>query len=224
MITWGGILIIINKTRYTMELIKSLEWRYATKKMNGEKIPQDKLERILEATRLAPSSYGLTPYQVIVVEDQELKEKLVGACYGQTQLKDSSAVLVFATLNTINEKSVEEYMNTIAEQRGITVDMLDDFKGMLNGSLSTMTDEQKTTWAKKQTYIGLGFSLVASAVEEVDSTPMEGFVPSLVDEVLGLNELGLSSSVVLTLGYRDTEGDSLSTMKKVRRDNLFIRK
>jgi nitroreductase len=207
-----------------MELIKSLEWRYATKKMNGEKIPQDKLERILEATRLAPSSYGLTPYQVIVVEDQELKEKLVGACYGQTQLKDSSAVLVFATLNTINEKSVEEYMNTIAEQRGITVDMLDDFKGMLNGSLSTMTDEQKTTWAKKQTYIGLGFSLVASAVEEVDSTPMEGFVPSQVDEVLGLNELGLSSSVVLTLGYRDTEGDSLSTMKKVRRDNLFIRK
>ena len=207
-----------------MELIKSLEWRYATKKMNGEKIPQDKLERILEATRLAPSSYGLTPYQVIVVEDQELKEKLVGACYGQTQLKDSSAVLVFATLNTINEKSVEEYMNTIAEQRGITVDMLDDFKGMLNGSLSTMTDEQKTTWAKKQTYIGLGFSLVASAVEEVDSTPMEGFVPSLVDEVLGLNELGLSSSVVLTLGYRDTEGDSLSTMKKVRRDGLFIRK
>ena len=207
-----------------MELIKSLEWRYATKKMNGEKIPQDKLERILESTRLAPSSYGLTPYQVIVVEDQELKEKLVGACYGQTQLKDSSAVLVFATLNTINEKSVEEYMNTIAEQRGITVDMLDDFKGMLNGSLSTMTDEQKTTWAKKQTYIGLGFSLVASAVEEVDSTPMEGFVPSLVDEVLGLNELGLSSSVVLTLGYRDTEGDSLSTMKKVRRDNLFIRK
>ena len=207
-----------------MELIKSLEWRYATKKMNGEKIPQDKLERILEATRLAPSSYGLTPYQVIVVEDQELKEKLVGACYGQTQLKDSSAVLVFATLNTINEKSVEEYMNTIAEQRGITVDMFDDFKGMLNGSLSTMTDEQKTTWAKKQTYIGLGFSLVASAVEEVDSTPMEGFVPSLVDEVLGLNELGLSSSVVLTLGYRDTEGDSLSTMKKVRRDNLFIRK
>jgi hypothetical protein len=207
-----------------MELIKSLEWRYATKKMNGEKIPQDKLERILEATRLAPSSYGLTPYQVIVVEDQELKEKLVPACYGQTQLKDSSAVLVFATLNTINEKSVEEYMNTIAEQRGITLDMLDDFKGMLNGSLSTMTDEQKTTWAKKQTYIGLGFSLVASAVEEVDSTPMEGFVPSLVDEVLGLNELGLSSSVVLTLGYRDTEGDSLSTMKKVRRDNLFIRK
>ena len=209
-----------------MELIKSLEWRYATKKMNGEKIPQDKLERILEATRLAPSSYGLTPYQVIVVEDQELKEQLVGACYGQTQLADSSAVLVFATWDTIDENAVVEYINTIAEQRNIPVDVLEDFKGMMVGTITNMTDEQKKTWAQKQTYIGLGVSLVASAVEEVDSTPMEGFVPSQVDEVLGLKELGLSSTVILTLGYRDTEGDSLSTMKKVRRNNdkLFIRK
>lgn len=209
-----------------MELIKSLEWRYATKKMNGEKIPQDKLERILEATRLAPSSYGLTPYNVIVVEDQELKEKLVPACYGQTQLKDSSAVLVFATWDTIDENAVVEYINTIAEQRNIPVDVLEDFKGMMVGTITNMTDEQKKIWAQKQTYIGLGVSLVASAVEEVDSTPMEGFVPSKVDEVLGLKELGLSSTLVLTLGYRDTEGDSLSTMKKVRRNNdkLFIRK
>lgn len=208
-----------------MELIKSLKWRYATKKMNGEKIPQDKLERILEATRLAPSSYGLTPYQVIVVEDQELKEKLVGACYGQTQLKDSSAVLVFAVWDAImTENGVEDYINTIADQRNIPEHILEDFKGMMLGTINNMTEEQKTTWAQKQAYIGLGFSLVASAVEEVDSTPMEGFVPQQVDEVLGLKELGLKSSVILTLGYRDTEGDSLSTMKKVRRDNLFIRK
>ena len=207
-----------------MELIKSLEWRYATKKMNGEKIPQDKLERILEATRLAPSSYGLTPYQVIVVEDQELKEKLVPACYGQTQLADSSAVLVFAVWDTIDENAVEDYINNIAIQRNIPVDVLGDFKGMMVGTINSMSEEQKTTWAQKQTYIGLGFSLVASAVEDVDSTPMEGFVPSKVDEVLGLKELGLKSTVILTLGYRDTEGDSLSTMKKVRRDNLFIRK
>ena len=207
-----------------MKLLESLEWRYATKKMNGEKIPGDKLDRILEATRLAPSSYGLTPYQVVVVEDQELKEKLVPACYGQTQLKDSSAVLVFAVWDTINAESVDNYINQIAKERNIPVDILEDFKGMMNGTLQHMTKEQKTIWAQKQTYIGLGFSLVASAVEEVDSTPMEGFVPSQVDEVLGLRELGLKSTVVLTLGYRDTEGDSLSTMKKVRRDDLFIRK
>jgi nitroreductase len=159
-----------------------------------------------------------------VVEDQELKEQLVGACYGQTQLKDSSAVLVFAIWDTIDENAVEDYINNVATQRNIPVEVLNDFKGMMLGTLSNMTEEQKTIWAQKQTYIGLGFSLVASALEEVDSTPMEGFVPSQVDEVLGLKELGLKSTLVLTLGYRDTEGDSLSTMKKIRRDNLFIRK
>jgi nitroreductase len=209
-----------------MELLKSLEWRYATKKMNGEKIPQDKLERILEATRLAPSSYGLTPYNVIVVEDQKLKEELQGACYGQTQLSESSAVLVFATWDEVTENSVGNYINEIAKQREIPVESLNGLQDMMNGSLTNMTHEQKISWAQRQAYIGLGFALTAAAVEEVDSTPMEGFVPESVDTVLGLQELGLKSVVVLPLGYRDTENDSLSTLKKVRWDNdkFFIRK
>jgi len=209
-----------------MELLKSLEWRYATKKMNGEKIPQDKLERILEATRLAPSSYGLTPYNVIVVEDQKLKEELQGACYGQTQLSESSAVLVFATWDDVTENSVGNYINEIAKQREIPVESLNGLQDMMNGSLTNMTQEQKISWAQRQAYIGLGFALTAAAVEEVDSTPMEGFVPESVDTVLGLQELGLKSVVVLPLGYRDTENDYLSTLKKVRWDNdkFFIRK
>ena len=209
-----------------MGLLKSLEWRYATKKMNGEKIPQDKLERILEATRLAPSSYGLTPYNVIVVEDQKLKEELQGACYGQTQLSESSAVLVFATWDEVTEHSVENYINEIAKQREIPVESLNGLQDMMNGSLTNMTHEQKISWAQRQAYIGLGFALTAAAVEEVDSTPMEGFVPESVDTVLGLQELGLKSVVVLPLGYRDTENDYLSTLKKVRWDNdkFFIRK
>ena len=209
-----------------MELLKSLEWRYATKKMNGEKVPQDKLERILEATRLAPSSYGLTPYHVIVVEDQKLKEELQGACYGQTQLSESSAVLVFATWDNITDESVDIYIQETANQRGISVDMLGEFSGMIKGSLSNMTQDQKISWAQRQAYIGLGFALVAAATEEVDSTPMEGFVPSSVDTVLGLEELGLKSVVVLPLGYRDTENDYLASLKKVRWENekFFIKK
>ena len=209
-----------------MDLLKSLQWRYATKKMNGEKIPQDKLDRILEATRLAPSSYGLTPYQIIVVENQELKEQLVPACYGQTQLADSSAVLVFATWDTITESSVDKYMNEIATQRNISVDMLGDFGGMIKGTVNSLNEEQKITWAQKQAYIGLGFALVAAAMEEVDSVPMEGFVPAKVDEVLGLGELGLKSCVLLPLGYRDSNNDYLASMKKVRWDSesLFLRK
>jgi nitroreductase / dihydropteridine reductase len=209
-----------------MNLIESLQWRYATKKMNGEKVPQDKLNRILEATRLAPSSYGLTPYHVIVVEDQELKEKLQGACYGQTQLVDSSAVLVFATWDDITEESVNIYTQEIARQREIPVDTLAMLDGMIKGMLSNMTQEQKVTWAQKQAYIGLGFALAAAAVEEVDSTPMEGFVPTQVDEVLNLGELGLKSVVVLPLGYRDSENDYLANSKKVRWEDskFFVRK
>jgi nitroreductase len=209
-----------------MDLLKSLEWRYATKKMNGEKVPQDKLERILEATRLAPSSYGLTPYNVIVVEDQKLKEELQGACYGQTQLTDSSAVLVFATWDDVTEEAVDIYIQETAKQRGIGVEMLGEFSGMIKGSLSNMTQEQKVAWAQRQAYIGLGFALVAAATEEVDSTPMEGFVPTSVDNILGLKELGLMSVAVLPLGYRDTENDYLASLKKVRWENekFFIKK
>lgn len=209
-----------------MELLKSLEWRYATKKMNGDKVPQDKLDRILEATRLAPSSYGLTPYNVIVVEDQKLKEELQGAAYGQTQLVDSSAVLVFATWDDVTEEAVDIYINETARQRGIGSEMLGEFSGMIKGTIANMTQEQKVTWAQRQAYIGLGFALTAAATEEVDSTPMEGFNPVAVDNILGLNELGLKSVVLLPLGYRDTENDYLASMKKVRWDNdkFFIRK
>lgn len=209
-----------------MELLESLQWRYATKKMNGEKIPQDKLDRILQATKLAPSSYGLTPYNVIVVEDQKLKEELQGAAYGQTQLSESSAVLVFATWDDVTEDSVDIYMNEIARQREISVEGLKGMSDMMKGSLSNMTQEQKISWAQRQAYIGLGFALVAAATEEVDSTPMEGFNPSAVDSILGLKEQGLMSVAILPLGYRDTENDYLVNAKKVRWDDskFFIRK
>jgi len=209
-----------------MNLLESLQWRYATKKMNGEKIPQDKLDRILQATKLAPSSYGLTPYNVIVVEDQKLKEELQGAAYGQTQLSESSAVLVFATWDDVTEDSVDIYMNEIARQREISVDGLKGMSDMMKGSLSNMTQEQKISWAQRQAYIGLGFALVAAATEEVDSTPMEGFNPPAVDSILGLKEQGLMSVAILPLGYRDGENDYLVNSKKVRWDDskFFIRK
>ena len=209
-----------------MELIKSLRWRYATKKMTGEQVPQDKLDRILESIRLAPSSYGLTPYRVIVVKSQEVKEKLLPACYGQTQITDSSEVLVFAVQDDISEELVDKYISRIALERNTPTEALSDFGGMIKGSISNLSYEQKLTWAQKQCYIALGVGLVSAAYEQVDSTPMEGFNPTIVDEVLGLNDLNLKSTVILTLGYRDTENDYLYKLQKVRMttDELFIRK
>ncbi len=209
-----------------MSLLDSLKWRYAVKKMNGTKIPAEKLDTIIEATRLAPSGFGLTPYSIIVVEDEETRKKLLPAFYNQAQVVDGSAVIVFAAWNTISEKEIAEYMQEIAAERGVAVDTLNDFSGAINGSFKNKTPEQARVWADKQAYLALGFALVAAAAEEIDATPMEGFKPDAVDEILGLTALGLHSAVAVTLGYRDAANDYLSGAKKVRRapEKLIIRK
>jgi nitroreductase len=209
-----------------MSLLDALKWRYAVKRMNGNKIPEAKLNTILEATKLAPSSFGLTPYNIIVIEDEETRKKLQPHFYNQPQVGESSALVIFATWNSITEKEVAAYMQEIADERGVPVENLKDFAGYINGSIKNLTAEQLQIWAAKQTYIALGFTLVAAASEEVDATPMEGFMPDAVDEALGLKELGLHSAVAVTLGYRDAANDYLSGAKKVRRatEKLIIKK
>jgi len=209
-----------------MNLLDSLKWRYAVKRMNGNKIPEATMNTILEATKLAPSSFGLTPYNIIVIEDEETRKKLQPHFYNQPQVGESSALVIFATWNSITEKEVAEYMQEIAEERGVPVESLNDFASYINGSIKNLTAEQLQIWAAKQTYIALGFTMVAAATEEIDATPMEGFKPDAVDEALGLKELGLHSAVAVTLGYRDAANDYLSGAKKVRRasEKLIIRK
>ena len=209
-----------------MSLLDSLKWRYAVKRMNGNKIPEATMNTILEATKLAPSSFGLTPYNIIVVEDEETRKKLQPHFYNQPQVGESSALVIFATWNSITEKEVAAYMQEIAEERGVPVESLNDFASYINGSIKNLSAEQLQIWAAKQTYIALGFTLVAAATEEIDATPMEGFKPDAVDEALGLAALGLRSAVAVTLGYRDAANDYLSGAKKVRRasEKLIIRK
>ena len=209
-----------------MSLLDSLKWRYAVKRMNGNKIPEATMNTILEATKLAPSSFGLTPYNIIVIEDEETRKKLQPHFYNQPQVVESSALVIFATWNSITEKEVAEYMQEIADERGVPVESLNDFASYINGSIKNLSAEQLQIWAAKQTYIALGFTLVAAASEEIDATPMEGFKPDAVDEALGLKALGLHSAVAVTLGYRDAANDYLSGAKKVRRasEKLIIRK
>ncbi len=209
-----------------MKLLDALKWRYAVKRMNGSKIPAETLNTILEATRLAPSSFGLTPYNIIVVEDEETRKKLQPHFYNQPQIVESSAVVIFAAHTSVTEKDVDAYMQEIAEQRGVPVEALNDFSGYVKGAIAHQSQEQLQAWAAKQTYIALGFGLVAAASEQVDATPMEGFDPAAVDAELGLAAQGLHAVVALTLGYRDAENDYLSGAKKVRRtaDKLIIKK
>lgn len=199
-------------------LLKALEWRYATKKMNGQEIPEEKLNNILEAIRLSPSSLGFTPYTVLVVKDKAVREKLLPHCYNQTQITDSSAVVVFAAWKNFNIGQVDQYMQEIAETRNIPVESLEGFAANIKGKINNSSQEELSNWAAKQTYIALGFGLTAAALNAVDSTPMEGFNPAGVDEVLGLEAQGLTAACLLALGYRDEEKDFLAKAAKVRRN------
>ena len=208
-----------------MAFLDSLKWRYATKRMNGQQIPAEKLNNILDAVQLAPSSFGLTPYNVILVQDPAIKEKLSASCYNQPQIKESAALLIFAPWKNITVAQVDEYMNEIATTRGIPAEALADFAGAIKGKVTSSSEADLHIWAARQAYIALGFGLAAAAVEEVDATPMEGFNPAGVAEVLGLDEKGLAPVCILALGYRDAEQDYLTNAKKVRRaqDKLFIK-
>ena len=200
-----------------MSLLNALKWRYAVKRMNGEQVPAEKMNQILESIQLAPSSLGFTPYTLILVEDQELKEKLSPACFNQPQIKESSALIVFAAWKNYSEAQVEDYMHLISKTRGVDVSTLEGFGGMIKNKINNTSQEELFTWATKQIYLALGFGLAAAAEAEVDSTPMEGFNPAGVDEVLGLSEKGLASAAILALGYRDAASDYLVNAKKVRR-------
>jgi nitroreductase/dihydropteridine reductase len=201
-----------------MQLIEALNWRYATKKMNGTKVPQEKIENILEATRLSASSMGLQPYTILVVESEELKKKLQPAAYNQSQIVDASHVLVFAAWNDVTEENVNDYINDIVTVRGVTPESLDAFRASLMNIVNGRTQPQKYEWSARQAYIAFGTAIAAAAIEQVDATPMEGFVPEQVDQILGLEEKGLRSVTILALGYRDSQNDYLAGARKVRRD------
>jgi nitroreductase len=208
-----------------MSVLTTLKWRYATKRMNGEKVPAEKVENILEAIQLAPSSIGLQPFTVFVIEDAETRAKIAPAIFNQPQITEGSHVLVFAAWKDYSIEKVDEYIKHIADLRQIPVEALEGMRNMAVGAVTGKTPEQLLTWNQKQAYIALGFGLVAAAEEQVDATPMEGFDPDALDAALGLAEKGLHSTVILALGYRDAENDYLNGKAKVRRDkdDLFIK-
>jgi nitroreductase len=204
-----------------MNLIDQLNWRYATKRMNGTKVPQEKIERILEAIRLAPTSYGFQAFKVFVIESPELLEQISPAAYNQPQIKEASHLLVFAAIQNIDAQQADDYVAAIAATRNKTVESLSGMRAMFDGLVAA---ESNFAWTSRQTYIALGFGLIAAAIEEVDATPMEGFNNEALDKILGLTEQNLSSVSILPLGYRDAENDHLASAAKVRKskEELFV--
>lgn len=206
-----------------MTFSEALQWRYATKRMNGKIVPQEKIDKILEAIRMAPTSSGLQPFEVFVISNKELKEQLKAEAAKQPQIVESSHVLVFAAWDTYTEERINSFFEYNNKVREIPASETDDYRKNLIDNFTSKPDEENFHHAAKQAGIALGFGLVAAALEEVDTTPMEGFDPAKVDEILGLKKKGLRSTIILSIGYRDAEEDWLEGMKKVRKpeEELF---
>lgn len=203
-------------------LLDQLNWRYATKKMDPAKtVPQEKVDAIIEAVRMAPTSSGTQPFELIVVTNPELRSDIRKAASDQSPITEGSHLVVFAAWDNYTADRIDEIAQLNVEARG-DIPLIHQYYGDLKENYVPRDAEVNYAHAARQAYIALGIALVAAAEQEVDSTPMEGFEPTEVDRVLGLRERGLRSVVLLPLGYRDPSGDWLLNMAKVRKSRETI--
>lgn len=196
--------------------IEDLQWRYATKKFDAsKKVSEKDLETLLEAVQLSASSYGLQPYHVFVITDAELRKKLQPVSWGQTQIVDSTYLIVLANKTEVDAEWIDAYLKNISKTRSIPLEALNEYREVMHGNLLNLSVEEKSKWSAKQTYIALGNLLSAAATLKIDSTPMEGFDSKAYNELLGLTEKGLNACVVAAIGYR-SEDDTTQHYAKVR--------
>lgn len=205
-------------------IIKDLNWRYATKKFDSsKKINVQKFDVIKESLRLAPTSYGLQPLKFIVVESSKLRKKLHLSSYNQAQIVDASHLLIICSYRDINETHVDEYIENVGSTRGVPQDMIKGYSDFIKLTVGNMADDQKLQWNKNQAYIALGQLMHTCATLKVDAAPMEGFNGEEYDKLLDLHSQNLTASLVVPMGYRHAE-DQTQHQQKVRKsqDDLFI--
>ncbi len=200
-----------------MNYIELLNKRYACKAMNGQKIPQEKIDNILEAIRLAPTSSGLQPFEVFVITNDEVKSEIRKIAWNQSQVTECSHLLVFAAWDTYTEKRINYMFDLTNEIRGVKSEGWEAYRKKLLGMLPQQESEKNFQHAAKQTYIAIMSAMAQAYIEGVDSVPMEGFNQNELDKILKLREKGLRSTLLLPLGYRDVDNDWLFTLKKVRK-------
>jgi nitroreductase len=201
-----------------MSLIDNLNWRYATKKMNPERaVPQATVDAIIEAARLAPTSSGLQPFEIISVTSPEVRARIRAIGWNQAQITEGSHLLVFAAWDHYTAERLNHMFDLTNAVRGLRNEGWEAYRQMLLKSYPQRDAEVNYQHAARQAYIAVGVALLAAAEAQVDCTPMEGFDPAQLDEILGLRARGLRSVVILPLGYRQEEGDWLVKLTKVRR-------
>jgi nitroreductase len=204
--------------------LENQNWRYATKKFDATKIVSaEDLNTLKEAIRMSSSSYGLQPYKVIIVENPQLRAQIQPAAWGQSQIVDASHLIIFANETNVGDDAINNLLNTMSVTRETPLEALAGYGDFMKSKISTLEPAVKNVWTSKQTYLALGNLLNAAAELKIDVTPMEGFVPEQVNNILGLDKLNLNASLIATVGYRHEE-DTTQHYKKVRKsqEDLFI--
>ncbi len=199
-----------------MSLLQHLKWRYATKKMNGKAVPDEKLQYILEAARYAPSSSGLQPYRLFVIKNRELLAKIQPIAFNQSQITDCSHLLVWAAWDGYTSENIQAPILKSTEERGLPSQNALEYANTLWSLYEPKGKEWHANHSAKQAYISFALAIAAAAEQQVDATPMEGFDNEKMDELLGLKNMNLKSVVILPIGYRNEQGDWLVGLKKVR--------
>jgi len=202
-----------------MNIKEILEWRYATKTFNTDKkVPEEDIESLLQEVNLSATSYGLQPFEFVVVGNQKIKEALVEHSYGQKQIAESSHLIVLAVRTDIDASYITEYAELIEKTRGLPKGSVDEFKDVMLSGFENMSQQDKIVWAQKQAYIILGTLMISTAARKIDGCPMEGFNPKAYDEVLGLTEKNLHATLVFPIGYRlSSDKDKSQDYAKVRK-------
>jgi len=188
-----------------------------------KKVSTEDFEILKEAIQLSASSYGLQPYKVFIIENPEIRAKIQPVAWGQTQIVEASHLLVFANITNFGDAEIDAYIKNLSETRGIPVESVQGYADFMKSKITTLPEEARNTWTSKQTYLALGNLLNAAAELKIDVTPMEGFEPAAVNEILGFDQLGLNASLIATIGYRHEE-DATQHYAKVRKskEELFI--
>ncbi len=201
-----------------MNIIESLEWRYAAKKFDDKKtLTEEQIQTLKTAFNLTATSYGLQPVKLVVLKNKNIQQQLVAYSWNQQQVAQASHVLVICTQDNINEEDIEKYFDLVKHTRNTPDEILNPFKDYLKTDISNKSENQLALWMKNQAYIALGNLLTVAAIEKIDSCPMEGFNPEKYDEILELKKYNLKSALVLPVGFR-AEDDYMKDLKKVRKN------
>ncbi len=212
--------IVENPTSTTY--LEDMNWRYATKKFDANKsLSEEVLGQMLQAVRLSASSYGLQPYKVLVLKDQELRERLQPVCWNQSQITEASHLIVIASKKEVDEELIDSYLREVSSTRNIPLRDLEGYGSFMKTKLLDLPAATQESWTTRQAYIAVGNLLSAAAALRIDTCPMEGFDQSRVDEILGLPEKGLTTAVIIPVGYR-SEADQTQYYKKVRRSEAEL--